>query len=306
MISIAMATYNGERFIREQIDSIINQSYKDFELIICDDCSKDSTPLILKEYEDKDSRVHVYINESNLGFKKNFGKAISLCKGDYIALSDQDDIWSTDHIEKLYENIEDNILICANSTIANAEGVSVGANLKGNNYYISNNTEEQFIQLLHKNYVQGCTVLFERSLVDYLLPIPEEQDYHDCWLGLVASLHGKIKYIPDSVLTYRQHGNNITKNEKKNFLKKIHTFFERYNEEYKIILKRNKSLYDLDLTEKQKEILIETNSFLRASLAPCFRFKYIKHFFKYYNLIYFTENKKLLCLRFIKKFILCL
>ena len=94
MISIVMATYNGETYIREQINSILNQTISDFELIICDDCSKDSTVEIIKRYKDKDKRITLVENEKNLGFKKNFEKAISYCKGDFIAFCDQDDIWT--------------------------------------------------------------------------------------------------------------------------------------------------------------------------------------------------------------------
>ena len=93
LISIAMTSYNGEKYIREQLDSILTQTYGNFELIICDDRSKDSTVEIIKDYCIKDSRIKLYVNEKNLGFKKNFEKAISLCKGEYIALSDQDDIY---------------------------------------------------------------------------------------------------------------------------------------------------------------------------------------------------------------------
>lgn len=90
MISIAMTTYNGEKYLREQLDSILNQTFSDFELIICDDCSKDATVKILEEYSLKDKRVRYFVNEKNLGFKKNFEKAISLCSGEYVAFSDQD------------------------------------------------------------------------------------------------------------------------------------------------------------------------------------------------------------------------
>ena len=93
MISIAMATFNGEKYLREQIDSILAQTHQNFELVICDDCSTDGTAGILREYETQDSRIRVYVNERNIGFKKKFERAISLCKGEYIALSDQDDVW---------------------------------------------------------------------------------------------------------------------------------------------------------------------------------------------------------------------
>ena len=91
MISIAMATYNGAKYLREQIDSILAQTIQDFELVVCDDCSSDDTWDILKQYSDADKRIKVFRNESNMGFKRNFEKAMSLCGGDYIALSDQDD-----------------------------------------------------------------------------------------------------------------------------------------------------------------------------------------------------------------------
>ena len=107
MISIAMATYNGAEFVAEQIESILMQTYTDFELIISDDCSKDNTVEILNQFASKDKRIKVIVNEKNLGFKKNFEKIISLCKGDYIAFCDQDDIWTLDHLEILLNEIKD-------------------------------------------------------------------------------------------------------------------------------------------------------------------------------------------------------
>lgn len=108
-----MTTYNGVKYLREQIESILSQTYKDFELIICDDCSKDSTVSILKKYQNKDSRVKYFINESNLGFKKNFEKAISLCSGEYVAFSDQDDIWLPEKLEESITHIGNNNLLCS-------------------------------------------------------------------------------------------------------------------------------------------------------------------------------------------------
>ena len=112
MISIAMATYNGEKYLREQIDSILNQTIQDFELIVCDDCSTDTTWNILQDYQSQDRRIKCYRNEENLGFKKNFEKAIGLCTGEYIALSDQDDIWLPEHLEKLVNIIGNADLAC--------------------------------------------------------------------------------------------------------------------------------------------------------------------------------------------------
>ena len=115
-ISIAMTTYNGEKYLAEQLDSILSQTHTDWELIICDDCSTDSTWQILQEYAQKDSRIKIYKNEQNLGFKKNFEKAIGLCTGDYIALSDQDDVWFPEHLSLLYSIKKDASMSSANTT----------------------------------------------------------------------------------------------------------------------------------------------------------------------------------------------
>ena len=106
MIGIAMTTYNGEKYLKEQIDSILNQTVSDFELIVCDDVSSDSTMDILNGYAAKDSRVHVFRNEENLGFLKNFEKAIRICLDpEYVALSDQDDVWTENHLEVLVDTM---------------------------------------------------------------------------------------------------------------------------------------------------------------------------------------------------------
>src|SRR5574344_1640995 len=117
LISIAMCSYNGERFIKEQIDSIIAQTYKNFELIIVDDGSKDNTIEIIKYYQSKDSRIKLFQNEKNLGFVKNFEKAITLCSGDFIALADQDDVWKKNKIEVFLNNIDKNMLIYSDAIL---------------------------------------------------------------------------------------------------------------------------------------------------------------------------------------------
>src|SRR5690554_1467232 len=114
MISIALASYNGEKYIKEQLDSILNQTIQDFEIVVCDDASTDNTWEILQQYEAKDKRFKIFRNEQNLGFKKNFEKAISHCKGEYIALSDQDDIWIENHLELLFNHIQENDLCLGN------------------------------------------------------------------------------------------------------------------------------------------------------------------------------------------------
>ena len=120
-----MATYNGEKYLREKIDSILSKTIQNYELIVCDDCSTDTTWNILLDYQVQDKRIKCYRNEKNLGFKKNFEKAIRLCTGEYIALSDQDDIWTEDHLQVLYEGIGENDLVGANAYICYKEAIQL-------------------------------------------------------------------------------------------------------------------------------------------------------------------------------------
>ncbi len=218
MISIAMAAYNGEKYIREQLDSILAQTIQDFELVICDDCSTDSTLSILREYEAKDSRIHVFANEKNLGFKKNFERAVSLCSGDYIALSDQDDIWYPNHLEVLYNSLTTGgggcSLVCADADIIDADGNLTGKrrtdfDIVGD--YMDENPEKAiFLVLLFQNPFQGSAMLMFTSFAKSILPIPEGIDYHDSFISASALMDGGLKWVKKSVMRYRQHGNNIT------------------------------------------------------------------------------------------------
>ncbi len=221
LISIAMTTYNGEKYIREQIDSILNQSYSDIELIICDDCSSDGTRDILKEYEKKDSRVKVFFNEQNLGFKKNFEKAISLCSGEYVALSDQDDVWELTKLEdslKVFENenvkltstnslFTDENLNSLNRTMKDTLGISTAPQGK----------EALIKHLVNHNFIQGSTILAKRDFINSCLPIPEKVIFHDWWFGLNAVLEDSFIYTDKVTLKYRQNENTVTNHSETSF-----------------------------------------------------------------------------------------
>lgn len=224
MISIAMTTYNGEKYIREQINSILEQTYQDFELIICDDCSNDSTWNILQEYERKDKRIHCYLNSKNIGFKKNFEKAISLTKGKYIALADQDDIWLSNHLEILLKHIGNYYLVCTCAEIIDTNGKKTGILMRKNE--IKNLNDNHNNLLLFKifyfyNYVQGCTIMFDRFLLNDFIPIPEDVPYHDYWFGIIATMYKKIFFIDEITVLYRQHNSNaspsISRNNKRKY-----------------------------------------------------------------------------------------
>lgn len=217
-VSVAMATYNGERFIKEQIDSILCQTIKPSEIVICDDCSTDNTWNILQQYAGMDSRFRIYRNDQNLGFCKNFEKAISLCKGDYIALSDQDDIWTENHIGLLLNGIGNKIMTCGNALLVDENGHSMGVELqkleKFDRIPVDDLRKLQSV-LFFRNPYQGASMLFKKELIQHALPFPKGVTFHDRWLAMVACVSGGINYTDSIVLYYRRTHENVTDYKKK-------------------------------------------------------------------------------------------
>lgn len=215
LISIALCTYNGEKFIKEQIESVLGQSYKNIELIITDDGSKDKTIEIIKQYMQLDGRITLYENKENLGFIKNFEKAISLCNGDFIALSDQDDIWKLNKIEKFVNEIKENVLIYSNATIVDETSNPTGKELiEGARHLVNGKCNKAF---LLNSFISGNTMMFKQELVKYILPIPIQISYHDIWISFVASTYGTINYTDESMIYYRRHSEQVTTSSKKNY-----------------------------------------------------------------------------------------
>jgi len=219
MISIAMATYNGAKYIREQIDSILSQTIQDFELVICDDCSSDGTLTILQEYSNKDERLKLFQNHTNLGFKKNFEKAMGLCRGDYIALCDQDDIWYPNHLEILLKSFSDQYqIVCGDALLIDSSGNMLGESLShllGMDKCPENNIDIARHILLGKGSFQGAAMLIRRSLLKYALPIADNCKYHDVWLSSFACFCGGFKYIDNPLLYHRRHEREVTKDMKR-------------------------------------------------------------------------------------------
>jgi glycosyltransferase involved in cell wall biosynthesis len=215
MISIAMATYNGELFIREQLDSILTQTLSDWELIVCDDGSTDNTLSILQEYANNDSRIKIYQNETNLGFKRNFEKAIGLCSGEYIALCDQDDIWYPNHLEILLNLIGNNSLSIGNSDIVDTNNTFLNKRMSDTDHihFIPKDYRKLlYREFFYANPFQGASMLLKKEFALKCIPIPDEVHYHDTWLSTCACLDQGLVYTYTPITRYRQHGKNITIN----------------------------------------------------------------------------------------------
>jgi glycosyltransferase involved in cell wall biosynthesis len=205
LVSILVATYNGERFLRQQMDSLIGQTYRNLEIVVVDDASSDGTMAILDEYVQSYAHISRYPSEKNGGYIKNFERGILLCKGKYIALCDQDDIWLPEKISRLMELRGDAPLVYSDSALINGNGKTLGMNLSD----LKRMTD--FWTPL--NYVTGGTasghaMLVKREVILQSLPLPSIVT-HDYWIGFAATFFGSLKYVDEPLVLYRQHEANV-------------------------------------------------------------------------------------------------
>ncbi|SEJ20624.1 Glycosyltransferase involved in cell wall bisynthesis [Dyadobacter sp. SG02] len=206
LISIALCTYNGSAFLREQLDSVFAQRYTHWELVVVDDRSTDSTRAILEEYAGKDARISLHFNEQNLGYNKNFEKALGLCKSELIAICDQDDIWHPEKLEKQARLIGDHALVYHDSEFVNAEGQSMNRRISDKLNFYRGSAPEVFLFL---NCVSGHSILLKKAVLQKSLPFPEDFHY-DQWLAFNAACLGSIDFVPETLVQYRQHSSNNT------------------------------------------------------------------------------------------------
>ena len=213
--SICMATFNGEKFLNEQITTIISQLDKKDELIISDDCSSDSTIDIVKSFNDK--RIKIYKNNKNVGFIKNFEKALSKATKKWILLADQDDIWLNYKIE-LFKSIiyykSDIGAIFSNHFILNEN-----KKLSNKTFY-DDLPSKIYIPYLNC-HAHGPGIAFRTNLLKKILPFPKELKSHDQWIGQLTSLITKvyISRIPTQI--YRKHSDQFTHRIKRKLIKKF-------------------------------------------------------------------------------------
>jgi glycosyltransferase involved in cell wall biosynthesis len=188
------------------MDSLLGQTYTNLEVIIVDDHSQDGTPEILRKYAGAHPNIRLFFNEHNIGFNANFEKGLRLAQGEYIAISDQDDIWRPDKIAFLLNCIGDGLLVYSDSILIDRDGNPVGRNnLHRKRLYVGGDPRA-FILV---NNVSGHSVLLKRTLLDIAFPLPPHCVY-DWWLGLVATNEKKIRATKEALTYYRQHNNNTS------------------------------------------------------------------------------------------------
>ncbi|WGQ07514.1 glycosyltransferase family 2 protein [Pedobacter gandavensis] len=215
-ITILLATYKGAEYIAEQLDSLLNQTYSNWELIIHDDGSPDETLDIISAYAKTDNRVKILLDTNkHLGACQNFSHLMSAnIEGDYVMFCDQDDIWESDKIEKslnailsleLTHGINEPLMVYGTYRMINQEGGILY--LDSPDYSVKPNLR----LLLSQNYIYGCTMIINRRLLTLSSSIPNTAENHDYWICLVALMNNAhIGYIIEPMILYRQHSNNVS------------------------------------------------------------------------------------------------
>lgn len=214
LVSIVMATYNGEQYLSQQIDSILKQTYSNFELIVVDDASTDRTLEILDNYSKFDARVKVYSSEINIGLIKNFERGLMLANGDYLALSDQDDVFANNKIEILVNSLIQFFgcdLVVSDLRLIEENGCLISDSMWRYQNRSGQMSGHPFQRLIYDNFATGCAMMFTRRLRDLCIPFPNDCMVHDWWIAVVASSHksGGICIIDNALVDYRQHSNNV-------------------------------------------------------------------------------------------------
>ena len=222
VVKVLLATYNGEKFLNEQLDSLFNQTNNDWSLVVLDDGSTDNTLNILSAVQDRyPERVSLLkpppsSSDNPLGARDSFGFLLSATEADYYYFCDQDDRWRLDKIDRMHQFMQElesgfghhtPLLIHTDLRVVD-QALEV---ISGSFWHYQDLDPDQGA-ILHKlivqNVVTGCAMMINRALCDLALPIPHEAILHDWWLALVAAAFGKIGSITDPLVDYRQHGSN--------------------------------------------------------------------------------------------------
>lgn len=213
LVSVVMATYNGERFLPAQLQSIIDQSYNKLEIIIVDDASTDSTPALLKQFQQQDPRIQVVGSDQNRGVIASFEEALRRASGDFIVLSDQDDVFHPDKIRRQVDILleaADIDLVVSDLAVIDDNGTVTAPSL-WKHQRLAVQSGKPLRPLLYVNFVTGCATMMRRRLLQAALPFPADCIMHDWWLSVVScrAAGGGIALLPEPLTYYRQHGTNV-------------------------------------------------------------------------------------------------
>lgn len=278
MITVLLATYNGEKYLSEQLDSLLGQSFKDIKILARDDASTDGTVAILEDYAKKHPETVTVIKGEGTGSAcANFLELIRLADDDYVMFCDQDDVWLPEKVEKTYkkmletENGDPKTPVLVHSDL---KVVDKDLNVMSDSFFefqAISPERDKLNNLLIQNNVTGCTVMINRAMLKLAKMTPSSCVMHDWWLALLASLFGKSAYVTEPLMLYRQHGNNQVGAKKANGLGfVIQKFKNRKNTKrnYTACFKQAEALLELfkdEMTAEQAETVAAAAELGRSS-----------------------------------------
>lgn len=267
-ISIALCTYNGEKYIAEQIQSLLNQTRLPDEIVISDDGSKDKTLEILYEFQSKTNvNIRILEHTENLGVFKNFPFVISACEGDIIFTCDQDDVWMNTKLEKhcaVHLSHPDVDLVYSNADVVlNTPDHYLYPLWEVKSILDTLNGKASYTSLVIKGQsIAGCCMSFKKDFFERILPIPEKI-FHDDWIATSACLTSKIIGLSESLIKYRQHSNNVVgiiRGRKLSYYKSLFTNVPFYVKSDEYIAKRHHIVYEaMQVHPFLKQYLIDRN-----------------------------------------------
>lgn len=287
MFHIVLCTYNAQKYLQRQLESIENNSETQWLLHVYDDQSTDNTIELIKEFKKKysDGKIRININENKKGAWKNFLCGIRdvqnlISEEDYVMLCDQDDIWNPSKIKDTYMGMQllENqhgkavpLLVSSDVTLVDAEeNILAESYAKRNKFNVAH---KDLSHVVMENHVQGCTIMFNKKLADMITDIPRDATMHDVWLNLIATAFGYTGYVREQTMLYRDYEKSVT-GHNFTYFEDIKSKFSKLDQQRKIVLepipmyKELLRIYGCDMPDKVKDIFesyigFENNSFFK-------------------------------------------
>ncbi len=262
-VSVVLCTYNGARFLEEQVKSIVQQTYPIDELIISDDASTDSTPELIRRLSEQDTRIRVIMLENNIGFSANFQQAMQQASSDLIATADQDDVWHPEKIARLVAALDPGASLIYCDSVKFTREIPVVPKASRANKKIEGSDPRKISVY---NTVSGHAMLIRKRLLVNAFPLPSGV-YYDWWLAVVAMTIDRVQFLPDMLVYRRVHDQNVTL--------PVHLSVSQRRREFRVTLvKHLKAFSQLsNLSYKQADFFKEGYRYWHDSLQKKINFR---------------------------------
>jgi glycosyltransferase involved in cell wall biosynthesis len=285
LVSVVLCTYNGSAFIKQQLKSVLLQTYHQLQIIVMDDLSTDDTFNIVEQMAALDNRISCYRNAARLGYNKNYEKALQLAQGQFIAICDQDDIWRHDKIEILLSGLAGSgyaMIYCHSQDFTKP--------LPAENFGVYNGRVKYFEgtdvrKLLLRNSVSGHCMLFKKHILQYSLPFNDDV-FYDFWLAAVACGNGGIKFCNQTLVLRRRHEQNAS-------LQFLGAQLHQPNPYSFLVTIINKAITAPNITASEKEYGARLSTVLAASRYGCLNWKLLLFIINHRHIVFHYKPKKI-------------